>query len=50
MKDSKPHFDESLRKQIMTKSRLLHKANKSKSPSNSVNFKRQQNLVANLNE
>ena len=35
---------------IMTISRPEYKANKSKNPSDIVKFKRQQNLVANLNE
>ena len=44
----KTHFNKNLRKQMMTKSRLKNKANKSKNPSDIVKFKRQQNLVANL--
>ena len=34
----------------MTRSRLEHNANNSKNPSDIVKFKRQRNLVANLNE
>ena len=34
----------------MTRSRLEQTANKSKNPSDIVKFKRQQNLVTNLNE
>ena len=48
--ESKPHFDKNLRKQIMTRSRLKHKADKPKSPSEIVKYKRQRNLEANLNE
>ena len=48
--NQKPHFDKNLRKQIMTRLRLEHTANNSKNPSVIVKFKRQRNLVPNLNE
>ena len=47
--NEKPHFNKNLRKQIMIRSRLKNKTYKSKNPSKIVNFKRRQNLVANLN-
>ena len=46
----KTNFNKNLRKQILIRSRLKNKANKSKHPSDIVTFKRQQNLVANLNK
>ena len=46
----KPDFNKSLHKQIITRSSLKHKANKSKHPSDIVKFKRRQNVVANLNK
>ena len=46
----KSHFDKNLRKQIMARSRLERKANKSKNSSDILKFKRQRNLVANLNK
>ena len=46
----KTHFNKNLRKQMMTRSRLKNKVNKSKNPSDIVKFKRQRNLVANLNK
>ena len=46
----KKHFDKNLRKEMMTRSSLKNKANKSKNPSYMVKFKRQGNLVANLNK
>ena len=46
----KSHFNKNFRKQIMTRSRLKNKANKSKNPNDIVKFKRQRNLVANLNK
>ena len=48
--NQKPHFNKSLRKQIMIRSRLKNKANKSKNPIDIVKFKRQRNLVTNLNK
>ena len=48
--NQKPHFNKNLRKQMMIRSRLRNKANKSKSPTDIVNFKRQRNLVTNLNK
>ena len=44
------HFNKNLRKQKMTRSRLKNKANKLKNPSDIVKFKRQRNLVVNLNK
>ena len=46
----KKHFNKNLRKQMMTRSRLKNKADKSKNPSEIVKFKQQQNLLANLNK
>ena len=37
----KPHFDKNLHKQIMTRSRLKNKVNRSKNPSDIFKFKRQ---------
>ena len=48
--NEKKHFDKNLRKEMMTRSSLKNKANKSKNPSYMVKFKRQGNLVANLNK
>ena len=48
--NQKPHFNKNLRKQIMIRSRLKNKANKSKNPTDIVKFKRQRNLVTNLNK
>ena len=48
--NQKSHFNKKLCKQMMTRSRLKNKANKSKNPSDIVKFKRQRNLVANLNK
>ena len=48
--NQKPHFNKNLRKQIMIRSRLKNKANKSKNPIDIVKFKRQRNLVTNLNK
>ena len=45
-----PHFNKNLRKQIVIRSRLKNKVNKSKNPIDIVKFKRQRNLVANLNK
>ena len=48
--NQKPHYNMKLWKQIMIRSRLKNKANKSKNPINIVKFKRQRNLVTNLNK
>ena len=48
--NQKLHFNKNLRKQIMIGSCLKNKANKSEIPSGIVKFKRQQNLLANLNK
>ena len=48
--NQKPHFNKNLRKQIMITSRLENKANKSKNPTEIAKFKRQRNLVINLNK
>ena len=45
-----PYFNKKLRKQIMIRSRLQNKANKLKNPIDIVKFKRQRNLVTNLNK
>ena len=46
----KPYFNKNLRKQVIIRSRLKNKTNKSKNPSKFVKFKRRQNLVVNLNK
>ena len=46
----KQHFNKNLHKQMMTRLRLKNKAAKSKNPRDIVKFKRQQNLVGNLNK
>ena len=43
-----PNFNKILCKQMMTRSCLKNKANKSKTPSDIVKFKRQRSLVSNL--
>ena len=48
--NQKSHFNKNLRQQIMIRSRLKNKANKSKNPIDISKFKRQRNLVANLNK
>ena len=48
--NQKPHFNKTLRKKIMIRSRLKNKANESKNPIDIVKFKRQRNLVTNLNK
>ena len=48
--NQRPHFHKNLRKKIMIRSRLKNKANKSKNPIDLAKFKRQRNLVANLNK
>ena len=48
--NQKSHFNKNLRQQIMIRSRLKNKANKSKNPIDISRFKRQRNLVANLNK
>ena len=45
-----PNSNKVLRKQMMTRSCLKNKANKSKTPSDIVKFKRQRNLVSNLSK
>ena len=46
----KKHVSKKLRKQIMVRSRLKNKANKSKNPIYILRFKQQRKLVANLNK
>ena len=48
--NQKPHFNKNLRKQVMIRSRLKNKANKSKNPLDIAKFKRQRNLVTALNK
>ena len=48
--NQKPHFNTDPRKQIMIRSRLGNKANKSRSPIDFAKFKWQQNLVTYLNK
>ena len=48
--NQKTHFNKNLCKQMMSRSHLKQKANKSQNSSDVVQFKRQQNLVANLNK
>ena len=48
--NQKPHFTKNLRKQILIRSRLKNKATKSKNPIDIVKFKRQRNLMSNLNK
>ena len=48
--NQKPHFNKNLRKQIMIRSRLKNKANKSTNLIDIVKFKRQRNLATNLNK
>ena len=48
--NQKPHFNKNLRKQIMIRSCLKSKANKSENLSDIVKFKSQQNLFPNLNK
>ena len=45
----KPHYNKSLRKVIMKRSRLKNKANRSKDPVDVLNYKKQRNLVVSLN-
>ena len=45
----KPHYNKSLRKAIMKRSRLKNKANRSKDPVDIANYKKQRNLVVSLN-
>ena len=49
-RNQKPHFNQNLQKQIMIRSRLKNKANKSKKPVDIAKFKRQRNRVTNLNK
>ena len=46
--NQKPHFNKNIRKQIMIRSRLQNKVNKSKNPREIVKFKRQRSPVPNL--
>ena len=46
----KPHINKELRKDIMKRSRLKNKANKTKKPIDVSNFKKQHNYVVNLNK
>ena len=48
--NQKTHSNKNLCKQIMIRSLLKNKANKSKNPIDIAKFKRQRNLVANLNK
>ena len=48
--NQKLHFNKNLCKQKMIRSRFKNKANKSKNPIDIVKFKRQTNLVTNLNK
>ena len=41
----KPHFNKNFRKQIMIRSRLKNKANKSKNPIDIAKFKRERNQM-----
>ena len=45
----KPHYNKNLRKDIMKRSRLKNKANKSKDPADIANYKKQRNLLVSLN-
>ena len=48
--NQKPHFNNNLWKLIMSRSGFKNKANKSKNPIDIAKFKRQQNLLANVNK
>ena len=48
--NKKAHFNKSLWKEMMIRSRLKNKANKSKNSIDIVKFKWQRNLAANLNK
>ena len=48
--NQKTHFNKTICEQMMTRSRLKQKANKSQNSSEIVQFKQQRNLVANLNK
>ena len=45
----KPHYNKNLRKAITKRSRLKNKANRSKDPVDTANYKKQRNLVVLLN-
>ena len=45
----KPHYNKNLRNDIMKRSRLKNKANRSKDPADIANYKKQRNLVVSLN-
>ena len=47
--NNKPYITKSLRKAIMKRSRLKNKANKSKCPEDMASYRRQRNLVVNMN-
>ena len=48
--NQKSHFNKNLRKQIIIRSRLKNRGNKSKNPIDIVKFNRQRNLVINVNK
>ena len=48
--NQKPQLNMNFRDQIMIRSRLKNKANKSKYPIDILKFKRQRNLVTNMNK
>ena len=48
--NNKPHMSKTLRKAIMTRSRLRNIANKTKLPEDMANYRKQRNLVVNLNK
>ena len=47
---NKPHLNKTLRKEIMNRSRLKNRANKTKSPTDIKNYKKQRNYVVKLNK
>ena len=48
--NNKPHMNKMLRQAIMTRSRLKNKANKTKNHLDIRNYKKQRNIVVNLNK
>ena len=48
--NQKPHINKTLRHEIMNRSKLKNKANKTKNPSDIKNFKKQCNYVVQLNK
>ena len=48
--NNKPHLNKTLRKAIMTRSRLKNKADKTKNPTDINNYKKQRNYVVKLNK